>query len=125
MPCTVGYFFVNNVTNAGNSYCALAHMSSLVGCILESKKRSSLIIVKQGIDIEINLALPFFVRSVYRVRRMCQGPLILNDLSPSTHGFIISSWHSSGITDDVAIWVSYRTSLIVLVCSWVSHNVAI
>ena len=91
MTCTVGYFAVENKKNAGNSYCAL----------------------------EINVS--FFVRTVYRVRKTCQGPLILNNLDPSTHGFLLSH----RITDDVATWVSYGTSLIVLVCSWLSHDVAI
>ena len=45
-------------------------------------------------------------------------------------GFIISTQFINigvrrGITDDVATWVSYGTSLIVLVYSWLSHDVAI
>ena len=85
MTCTVGYFFfVSNERNAGNSYCALATYELFGSVYL----RSSLKIVKKGlIDIEINLALPFFVRSVYRVRKTCRGPLILNDLVQTTHGF--------------------------------------
>ena len=89
--------------------------------------RNSLKIVK---DSETNFALPFFVRSIYRERKTCQGPLILNDFGPSTHGFhhLISSQSLNigvrrGIIDDVATWVTYGTSLIVLVCSWLSHDV--
>ena len=119
--------------NAGNSYCAidLPHtcMSSLVGCIWKAVWNS---LNKGLIDIEVNLALPFLVHSVYRARKTCQGPLVLNDLGPSTHGFhhLISVLSSvlgvrRGITDDVATWVSYGTNLIVLVCSWLSHGVAI
>ena len=40
----------------------------------------------------------------------------------------VSSFHPGvrrGITDDVATWISYDTSLIVLVCSWLCHDVAI
>ena len=69
-------------------------MSSLVVCIWEVVWKS---LSKGLIDIEINLSLSFFVRSVYRVRK----------------------------TDDVAAWVSYGTSLIVLVCSWLSHDLEI
>ena len=94
------------------------------------KSRNSL--NKGLIDIEVNLALPFLVHSVYRARKTCQGPLVLNDLGPSTHGFhhLISVLSSvlgvrRGITADVATWVSYGTNLIVLVCSWLSHGVAI
>ena len=84
MTCTVGYFFSGNERNAGNSYCAFA-TCDLFGRVY---LRSSLKIVKKSlIDIEINLALPFVVRSVYRVRKSYRGPLILNDLDPSTHGF--------------------------------------
>ena len=98
MTCIVGYFVVNNKTKMQET--VIVHLKGLI-------------------DIEINFS--FFVRSVYRVRKTCQGPLILNNLDSSTHGF----YYIICITDDVATWVSYGTSLIVLVCSWLSHDVAI
>ena len=69
MTCTVGYFIVNN-----------------------KKMQETVIVHLKGlIDIEINFS--FFVRSVYRVRKTCQGPLILNNIDPSTHGFLLSHLH--------------------------------
>ena len=100
MTCTVGYFVVNK----------------------KKKKMQETVIVhlKGLIDIEINFS--FFVLSVYRVRKTCQGPMILNNLDPSTHGIF---YYLICITYEVATWVSYGTSLIVLVCSWLNHDVAI
>ena len=61
--------------------------------VFEKKK-----IVKQGLFVllKTNLALPFFVPSVYGVQKTYQGPQILNDIGPSTHGCHIGLiWYKS------------------------------
>ena len=121
MTCTVGYFFVNNEKKC--SYCALATYELFVRVYL----RSSLKIVKQGFNTHWNKLSVAFLCS-FNIQGTKDVSRTADFKRPGTIDTLVSSFHLGvhrGITDDVATWVSYGTSLIVLVCSWLSHDVAI
>ena len=99
-------------------------------CPYNARRRRHVSLNKGLICIEINLALLFlFSFSIQGTKDVSRTA----DLTTLTHqhlGLLISSQSLNngarrGITDDFAPWAAYGTSLNALVCSWLSHGVAI
>ena len=93
------------------------HVQSDISLSITNKCRKHL---KGLIDIEINFS--FFVRSVYRVRKTCQGPLILNSLDPSTHGFLFAHLHHRWRCNMGFIWYKSDCPSMFLVKSWLKWH---
>ena len=89
--------------------------------------RSSLKIVQHGFNrhwnkLSVVFLFSFSIQDTKDVSRTAafKRPWPINTWVSSSHLGV-----RRGITDYVATWVSYGTSLIGLVCSWLSHDVAI